>query len=181
MRILITGVSCIGKSTIGKLLAEKMGYRFFDFDYEVEERMGEYITSIQNRFITEHGYREEVKHILSDILDENKDDIVVAMPPSGLFQSYYAIIKKHPDVLTIVLKEKAKVIVEHLTFYDDESKPIYNIVNEENKHLYFEDIKKEIEYFRRTDKKAKMKFHLNGMNANDSAKALFHQINQFRQ
>lgn len=183
MRILLVGVSCVGKSTVGKLLAEKLGYKFFDFDFEVEERMGEHISSIKNRtfaYISEHGYREEVKHILRDILLENKDDIVIAMPPSGLFGSYYKIIKKHPDVLIIVLKDKAKNIVERLTFYDDESKPIYNVVNENNKHLYYEDVKKDIEYFGRTYNRAKIQFNLQGMNANDSADALFQRVEQFR-
>ncbi len=41
MRIILVGVACVGKSTIGKLLAEIMGYKFFDFDIEVEERMNE--------------------------------------------------------------------------------------------------------------------------------------------
>lgn len=182
MRILLVGVSCVGKSTIGKMLAEKLRYKFFDFDFEVEKRMGEHISSIKNRtlaFISEHGYREEVKHILRDILLEHKDDIVIAMPPSGLFHNYYAIIKKHPDVLTIALKDKAKNIVERLTFYDDETKPIYNVVNEDNKRLYYEDVKKDIEYFGRTYNKAKMQFNLNGMNANDSAEALIQLIEQF--
>jgi len=29
MKIILVGVSCVGKSTIGKILAEKMGYKFF--------------------------------------------------------------------------------------------------------------------------------------------------------
>ncbi len=41
MRIILVGVAWVGKSTIGKLLAEIMGYKFFDFDIEVEERMSE--------------------------------------------------------------------------------------------------------------------------------------------
>ena len=177
MRIFIVGVPCIGKSTISKLVAEKLGYRFFDFDLEVEKRMGEHISSIKNRFFTEHGYREEVKHILLDILTVYKDNIVIAMPASGLFRSYYAIIKKHPDVLTIALKEKSKNVLERLTFYDDETKPIYNVVNESNKHLYYEEIKKDVEYFGRTYKKAKLHFNLNGMNAEDSAEALISFVN----
>ncbi len=181
MRILLVGVPCVGKSTIGKLMAEKLGYKFVDFDFEVEERMGEYISSIKSRFFNEYGYREEVKHILRDILAEFKDDIVIAMPPSGLFRSYNAILKNHPDVLTIALKDKAKNIVERLTFYDDETNPIYNVVNESNKHLYYEEVKKDIEYFRRTYNKAKLQFNIDGMNANDSAEELIVLINEKNQ
>ncbi len=180
MRILLVGVSCVGKSTIGKLLADKLGYRFFDFDFEVEERMNEHIASIKNRFFNEHGYREEVKHILRDILSKHKDNIVIAMPPGGLFSSYNTIIKKHPDVLTIALKDKAKNILERLVFYDDETKPIDNVINEDNKFWYFIDLKKDIEYFSRTHKKAKLQFHINGMNANESAEALIQLIEQFK-
>lgn len=179
MRILLVGVACIGKSTIGKLLAEKFGYKFFDFDFEVEERMGEYITSIKNRTFNEHGYREEVKHILRDILLEHKDDIVIAMPPGGLSSGYSAIIKKRPDVLTIALMDNAKNIVERLTFYDDETKPIYNVVNENNKYLYYKEVEKDLTYFGRIYKRARIQFDLNGMNANDSTEALFQRIEQF--
>lgn len=184
MRILLVGVSCVGKSTIGKQLSEELEYQFVDFDFEVEKRMGEHISSIKNRtaaFISEDGYREEVKHILRDLLLEYKDDIVISMPPSGLFRNYYNIIKKHPDVITIALKDRAKNILERLTFYDDESKPIYNVISADNKHLYYEEIKKDIEYFGRTYKRAKIKFNINGMNINDSVEALIHLIEQFEE
>ncbi len=181
MRILLVGVSCIGKSTIGKLLAEIMDYKFFDFDLEVEERMNEHISSIKKRtlaFINEKGYRDEVKHILNDILTKNEDKIVIAMPPSGLFQSYSAIINKHSDVITIALKDKAENILERLIFTDDESKPLYNVLNEKNKPLYLREIKKDIEYFSRTYRKAKMHFNIDGMTANEAAHALLKRIQQ---
>jgi shikimate kinase len=180
MRILLVGVSCVGKSTIGKLLADKLGYKFFDFDLEVEERMNEHIASIKNRFLCEHGYREEVKHILRDILSEYKDDIVIAMPPGGLFHSYNAIIKKHPDVLTIALTDDAKNIMERLVFYDDETKPIDRVINKDNKLWYFIDLKKDIQYFSRTHKKAKIQFHINGMSAHESAGAIIQIIEQYK-
>ena len=183
MRILLVGVSCVGKSTLRKLLAEKLGYKFFDFDFEVERRMGEHISSIKNRtlaFINEHSYREEVKHILRDILTDNKEDIVIAMPPSGLFASYIAIIKKHPDVLTIALHDEAKNIVERLIFFDDETKPIHNVVNENNKNGYYKEVKKDITYFGKTYKKAKLQLNLNGMNINDSVEALIQCLEKYK-
>jgi shikimate kinase len=36
MIIYLTGASCVGKTTIGKMLAKKMKYSFFDVDEEVE-------------------------------------------------------------------------------------------------------------------------------------------------
>jgi len=182
LRILLVRVSCVGKSTIGKLIAEKLGYKFFDFDFEVEERMGEHISSIKNRtlaFINEHSYREEVKHILRDILMDNKDNIVIAMPPSGLFGSYNTIIKKHPDVLTIALHDDAKNIVERLIFFEDDSQPIYNVVNEKNKQRYYREVKKDITYFGRTYKKAKIQFNIDGMDANNSMEALIQHLEQY--
>ena len=37
MKIILVGVSCVGKSTVGRILADQVGYKFFDFDFEVEK------------------------------------------------------------------------------------------------------------------------------------------------
>ncbi|MFH1118070.1 MAG: shikimate kinase [Pseudomonadota bacterium] len=37
MNVFITGVSCVGKSTVGPKLAEELGYRFVDLDLEIEK------------------------------------------------------------------------------------------------------------------------------------------------
>ena len=39
MKILLFGVSNVGKSTVGKLLAERLGFDFFDLDEEIKRRM----------------------------------------------------------------------------------------------------------------------------------------------
>ena len=36
MRVYIVGISCVGKTTVGMLLAEKLGYDFIDFDSFVD-------------------------------------------------------------------------------------------------------------------------------------------------
>ena len=38
MKILLFGVSNVGKTTVGKLLAEQFGYRFYDLDEEVKKQ-----------------------------------------------------------------------------------------------------------------------------------------------
>ena len=37
MIIYLVGLSCVGTSTVGKMLAEKMDYKFFDLVYEMQD------------------------------------------------------------------------------------------------------------------------------------------------
>jgi shikimate kinase len=40
MRVFLTGVSCVGKTTIGRRLAELLGMKYFDMDHEIEVFFG---------------------------------------------------------------------------------------------------------------------------------------------
>lgn len=40
MKILLFGVSNVGKTTIGKLLAEKLNFSFYDLDEEIKKYYG---------------------------------------------------------------------------------------------------------------------------------------------
>ena len=39
MKILLFGVTNVGKSTVGELLAEKMNFSFYDLDEEIKNTM----------------------------------------------------------------------------------------------------------------------------------------------
>lgn len=45
-RIILVGFMGSGKSTVGKLLAEKLGYTYLDTDHEIEKKTGKTITAI---------------------------------------------------------------------------------------------------------------------------------------
>lgn len=36
MNIILFGVSCMAKTTVGKIMAEKLGYKFYDMDEETK-------------------------------------------------------------------------------------------------------------------------------------------------
>lgn len=165
MKIIIVGVSCVGKSTVGKILADQIGYKFFDFDFEVEKYFNSHITFLKREYPFERTYREKVSVVLSKILKENNDKFILAMPPSGLMDNYWRIIKKDDSLITIALRDKAKNILERITFYDDYSKPMESPVTKENEKYYLKGISLDIEYFGRSYKKAKIQKNIDGKNA----------------
>ena len=47
----LVGVTCVGKSTVGKLLADNYGFTFIDFDNEVKEDIAYFHTKYKNAHI----------------------------------------------------------------------------------------------------------------------------------
>jgi shikimate kinase len=54
MNIGLVGVSCVGKTTMGKRLAERLGYAFFDLDTEIEDTFGTSIERLKAELFTFH-------------------------------------------------------------------------------------------------------------------------------
>jgi shikimate kinase len=165
MKIILVGVSCVGKSTVGKMLADKVGYKFFDFDFEIEKYFNKPISILKRKFITEHSFREKASIVLIKILKENDDNFIISMVPSGLMDYYWKIIKKHDSLVTIALKDKAKNILKRIRFFDDYSNPIEIEITKENEKHYLKEISLDIEYFGRTYKKAKIQKNIDGKSA----------------
>ena len=82
--IFVTGVSCVGKTTIGARLAELLGCQFFDLDHEVEGFFGTKIGRLQSRFLTMHSFREEAAKALIHLLSHpNRRRAIAAGMPHG--------------------------------------------------------------------------------------------------
>lgn len=175
MRLYFVGVPCVGKSTIGKLVADRLGYFFVDFDLEVERRTGSHIEALKAACVgydPERVYRNRVKHILVDLLEKHPKDLVIAMPPGGLFGEYSRILQKHPDVVTIDLQDDPIHILNRLAFYDEETKPIEVHLDDLARANYSDDILRDIQYYRVPNRKARLHYHIHGLNASDAADAL---------
>lgn len=181
MRVALFGISCVGKSTLGAKLAEIYDYRFVDFDAEVRARMNMSITRIKKSCFNEHRYRQTVKHILPEILSENPDNMVLAMPPGGLLREYKTVFDRNPDVLTVVLKDRSVNILNRLVFTDDDDEIIdEQVVTDENRHLYYREIRKDVEYFRASLSKARLSFNIDGRGIDDAAIALADFIDAYQ-
>ena len=168
MKIFLVGLSDIGKSTIGIELIKKIDYKFFDFDMEVEEFFNTPISHIQSQFITEYSYRVHLSVVLKKIIEDNENNnYIVTLPPSGLRDCYLRILKKM-DCVVIALHDLPENILERITFYDDDSNKINKILTEKEKKLYLREIKKDNTYFNKTYKRTKYHINLDGASVEES-------------
>ena len=172
MVILLTGVACVGKSSIGMKLAEDIGYIFFDLDVEIEKYFKKSISRLKAEIITEYSWRLMVVPVLKKILDENKSkDIVVALPPSGLQDAYLRVIKKS-KALVIALADTPKNILNRVTYYDEDSKPITKVLNDQQKKFVLSEIKKDITYYKRSYSRAHFQVDISGLDVAQAADKL---------
>ena len=169
MRIFLTGIGCVGKTTIGSILSFRLGYRFFDLDEEIERFFGISIERLQNKYLTTHSYRNEAAKALVHILAQpNSQDCVIALPPSGLMGGFLRVVKKTAGT-SVVLIDAPGNILNRFTFYDIDSHLIKKRLTQKEKQLYLREIKKDITYFRKTYDRADVCIDISGLDAEKSA------------
>jgi len=169
VRVFLTGVSCVGKTTIGRRVAELLGVKFFDLDHEIETFFGTSIERLQNKFLTIHSYRQEAARALVHLLNRpDSRDCVIALPPSGLMGGYLEVLKKSSGI-TVALNDKPENILERITFYDIDSKPIEKKLTANEKRLHLKEIKKDITYFRKSYERADLQVDISGLDIEEAA------------
>lgn len=168
-RIFLVGVSCVGKTTIGAELAAILGVGFVDLDREIERFFGKPIARLQAETLTPYSYRVKACQALRDILAPNHShDCVVALPPSGLMDGYWSVVKKANGTI-VWLTDAPERILERLTFYDDESRPVEKTLDKQERPLYLKEIKKDISYFRRSYQRAHITVDIKGLGPREAA------------
>lgn len=174
MRIYLVGVTCVGKTTTGGLLAKQLGYEFVDFDEETKREFKVPLLELHNRYLTNGEYRKATRPLLARILAEHPADVVIAMPPGGLFREYKSVLDRiHPDVVTVWMRDRAENIFDRLIFTDDYDNPITEpVINDDNAWYYLRDVRLDLEYYRRTHSKAAVHFDVAGRDAEQAAGAL---------
>ncbi len=149
MKVYIIGISCVGKTTIGAMLAEYLGCSFYDLDLEVEKFYNQPLELIQNECPTMNEYRQKASVVLEKLFCEAHDS-VIAGTPSGLMDSYleiYLASKKTADVRSIHIFDKPENIIERLEFYDVNSVLLENNLTEIEKKRYLKEIILDYKYF----------------------------------
>lgn len=119
MVILIFGVSNVGKTVVGKKLAERLNYQFFDLDDEIKRTfdttLEEFMKS--NRWSDERYKKKGI--VLKNIIVDNGDDMVIAVSP--IFDSkYFNSLLDLNQVIAVELQDTEEHIFERLVFSDED-------------------------------------------------------------
>ncbi len=179
MCIFLTGVSCVGKTTIGKKMGDLLGVKFFDLDNEIESFFETSIERLQDRFLTTHSFRNEAAKALVHLLNRSDSrDCVIALPPSGLMGGYLRAIKK-ANGITAVVNDKPENILERIRFYDIDSRPINKRLTLKEKKLYLREIKKDITYFRTSYQRADLQVDISGLDPDQAAREIKDAVEKF--
>lgn len=181
MRIFLTGVSCVGKTTIGKQVGELLGISFFDLDHEIESFFDTSIERHQNRFLTTHSFRNEAAKALVHLLNRpDSKKCVLALPPSGLMGGYLRAIKNVAGT-TVVITDKPENILERIRFYDLDSRPIEKKLTSKEERLYLKEIKKDITYFRASYQRANLQVDISGLDPNQAARKIIEAVKELEE
>lgn len=164
MILYLVGISCVGKTTIGKMLAEKIDYSFFDLDEEIQNYYKKPIERIQEECLTMNGYREKASIVLDELFAKNIDS-VISGTPSGLKFSYLQVYKRHKNkqLLSVCLNDSFENVLDRLTFYDKDSNPVTERLNESKKKRYLREIKADYNYFKDSYKRADLQVNIDNV------------------
>lgn len=145
MKILLFGVSNVGKSTVGRLLAERLGFGFADLDEEIkkdlEMSLEEFVHTANLR------WRDQKRGCIIKMVLKMEEDMVLAVTPI----SYIDNFKTHiidDDILLIELYDTPENIFSRLVF-SDENDNIYTDDDYKNMHkeYYMKDIQADLDWY----------------------------------
>jgi shikimate kinase len=162
------------------MLAQRIGFTFFDVDESVQEYYQKPIERIQDECITMNIFRERASVVL-DQLFSKKIDSVVAGTPAGLMSAYLSVYKKHKrekDLYSIHLYDSAENIVDRLTFFDKDSNPIIEPMDDAKRMRYLYEVREDYNYFRESYKRADFQINIEHIELGDIPEKIIEELNK---
>ncbi len=179
MKILLFGISNVGKSTIGKRLSKKLEYDFDDLDEEIKKQYGK-IDNFQLEYPFDYERHRRRGDILKEIIDKYVDNVVIAISVIN-YSRFINNIITDKEILAIEIQDKPENILKRLV-YADENDKIYpiNISNIEEQQYYLKDIRKDITYYKKVYSKIENKFDINGKSPEEATEDLLKYIEKLK-
>jgi shikimate kinase len=115
-RIFLTGFMGAGKTTVGRILARRLGWRFYDVDLLVEEEQQAAISSLFSTY-GELAYRSMESAAVRRI--HREEQVVISLGGGALETSEVRdLVMASPDSRTVFLEAPVSVLVERCVAQD---------------------------------------------------------------
>ena len=126
-KIILVGMMGAGKTTIGKLLSNQLGFNFTDLDRKIEEKSGVKINTIFE-IEGEEGFREREYLALNEALAEEK--VVISTGGGVVVNDINRSLIKKSEAVVVYLKASLDILVGRLK--NDKTRPM---LDKDNKQL----------------------------------------------
>lgn len=177
MKILLFGISNVGKSTIGKTLSEKLHYAYDDTDDEIKRRYTK-IDTFKEKFPDDYYRHKKREEILLDIINKYDDNVVIAVSPI-FYEELLVSVLVQSNVIAIELQDEPENILKRLV-YTDKDDNVYPLLIKTKKEIkyYLKEIKADIQYYKKVYKKIENKFNMEGETPQEVTNKLIEYIRQ---
>ena len=134
MKILIWGVSNIGKTTIGKELSAKLNCKFYDVDEEIIDIYGS-IDNFQAIFPNDYDRFDEKEELMMNIIESENNDFVMAVSP--IYSASVVEELLDTDTISIEIVDTPEAIYDRLILEGDDALEY----KEKHKEHYIQEIR----------------------------------------
>ena len=177
MNILIFGISNVGKTTIGRIIAEKLQYEFVDIDDEIKKYYDYPSISDFFRNTPFQQERDKKRGYMIELQIKQPGNRVIAVSPIYYSRCYTAHLKKAVSkVVRIELIDSPENIFERLIFTDDND---HVYTDDEYKYAhkdyYLKEIKEDLKAFKTAFRDIENKVYIDGLNAEEAANLVISQ------
>ena len=160
MTILLFGISNVGKSTVGKLIAHKLNFDFYDLDDEIKKK---YDITLEE-FVSTGSLQERDKkrcRLLRTLVKKSGNKVVAVTPLS--YAGAIVPIISSSEVFSIELTDTPENIFARLVF-SDENDIIYRDDDYKNacKEHYLAEIQKDLAWYGSVYQNIPNRFFING-------------------
>lgn len=160
MTILLFGVSNVGKSTVGELLAHKLNFDFYDLDDEIKKKFN---VSLE-QFVSTGSLQERDKkrcRLLRTLVKKSGNKVIAVTPLS--YAGAIVPIINSSEVISIELTDTPKNIFARLVF-SDENDIIYRDYDYKNNHkdYYLKEIQEDLTWYGSVYQNIPNKLFING-------------------
>jgi shikimate kinase len=120
-RIFLIGMMGAGKTTLGRQLAERLGYAFVDLDDYIEQREGKSIPQLFETGGQEH-FRQKERQALEAVVQEFQQAVIATGGGTPCFFNNMAFINQHGT--SVFLDVPTEELVQRLLLSDLSQRPL---------------------------------------------------------